>query len=81
MLVYQRVSVISPLAFPAAPAGHSCTEVLKYQSAPLRQAIGRDLCVRRPSCDLVVWAAGWHDPPWEILRGAAGLWKNGGNTA
>ena len=26
-------------------AGHSCTEVLRYQSAPLRQALGRDLCV------------------------------------
>lgn len=28
----------------ALTGGHSCTEVLKYQSAPLRQAIGRDLC-------------------------------------
>ena len=39
--------VVSPQP-PGCQPGHSCTEVLKYQSAPLRQALGRDLCVRRP---------------------------------
>ena len=32
----------------AAPGGHSCTEVLRFQCANLQQALGRDACVWSP---------------------------------
>jgi len=38
MMVPRKLRVL------ALTGGHSCTEVLRYQSAPLRQALGRDLC-------------------------------------